>query len=278
MDINALFKRALGKCKRVLKILPPDEIGGSITNYLQTILLEDTLPSLDILIPYQFQISFKVGDLIPVSDPTQLAAELNCELPSYDDRYALYRIPKKLTRGRGIMEIKSIVPPARNSNDAFAGFPTGVGIGSTMTNQFGRYSSATMYELSCLSSLSYLDGMLAGQTQVKFRTYFYQPNLLWIVKPYGVDKGLRLTACFLLKNDPSLLTVPDVSFEKVAELFVLDVRARIYNEFGYISEIETPYGTTNSGISDWSGCEAERKELFDTLQNSSHLYKSAMKS
>lgn len=275
MDINLLFRGAVGKCGRVLKALPTSEI-GSVTEYLRRILEEDTLPSLDILIPYQSAMSFQVGQLDLVSDVGQLYQTGDLTLPTHDDRYVIYRIPGELTRGRGIMGIKSLVPARRGSTDNFLGFPTG--LGSTMVNQFGRYSSATMYEYSALSTLSYADGMLQGQSQVKFRYYFYPPNILWLIKPYGLDSGMRVTATFLLKNDPTLLTIPDRSFEKVKELFVLDVRARIYNEYGNLTEIDTPYGSYNLGIDNWSSAESERKELFDQLQSMIHVRNSSMKS
>lgn len=281
MDINLLFRTVMGKCGRVLRVLPKDEIGGSINAYLTEILETDLLPDLDVLIPYQFQISFNVADLEPISD-TDARNGLTGAVPSmpgYDDRYALFRIPKKLTKGRGIMDIKSLVPASgRATDDRYTGFPTSTGIGTTMANQFGRYSSANPWERSALSTLTYMDGLLQGQSNVKFRSYFYQPNILWLVKPYGSDSGMRLTGCFLLKNDTSLLTVPDVSYPVVANLFVLDVRARIYNEFGHLSEIDTPYGSVNLGIGDWSGCEAERRDKFAELQAQAHIHNSAMKS
>lgn len=279
MDINILFRAAMGKCGRVLKVLPPEEIGGSINQYLTDILEVDTLPSLDILIPYQFHVSFSISDLIPVSN-TEMVNGLGLpSMPAYDDRYAIYRIPKTVTKGRGIMGIKSITQANGNPlNDNYSAFPTGVGVGTTMANQFGRYSSAVPWERAAISTLTYMDGLLQGQCSVKFRTYFYQPNILWIIKPYGLDKGMRLTANFLLKNDLSLLTIPDVSAVKVQELFILDVRARIYNEFGHISELDTPYGSVNLNIGDWSGCEGERRDLFETLQATAHIHNSAIKS
>lgn len=279
MDINKLFRGVMGKCGRVLKVLPKEEIGGSINQYLTEILETDTLPALDILVPYQYQVSFNIADLTPVTN-TEVENGLNVpSIPTYDDRYAIYRIPKSITKGRGIIGIKSVVPANGNPlDDNFAAFPTGVGIGTTMTNQFGRYSSAVPWERSAISTLTYMDSMLQGQSNVKFRTYFRQPNIFWVIKPYGTDKGMRLTAIFLLKNDPSLLTIPDVSFVKVQELFVLDVRTRIYNEFGYLGELDTPYGTVNLNIGDWSGCENERKELFEQLQATAHIHNSAIKS
>lgn len=279
MDINKLFRVAMRRCGRVLRVLPKDEIGGSINQYLTDILEDELMPALDILIPYQYQVSFNIEDLTPVSGSEWDAEANSAAMPAYDDRYAIYRIPKKLTKGRGIMGMKSLVPASGNSSDVrYTGFPTGVGIGSTMANQFGRYSSAMPWERSALSTLTYADGLLQGQTSIKFRSYFYEPNILWIVKPYGVDRGMRLTACFLLKNDPTLLTVPEVSFVKVAEMFVLYVRAAIYNQFGYLSEIDTPYGSVNLNIGDWSGCESEAKELFETLQATAHIHNSALKS
>ena len=281
MDINLLFRGVMGKCGRVLRVLPPEDIGGSINQYLMDILETDTLPALDILVPYQYHVSFTISDLIPVSNTKDMRSlyDDNPTMPTYDDRYAIYRIPQTLTKGRGIMGIKSLIPDGGTAqNSGYSAFPTGVGVGTTMTNQFGRYSSAVPWERSAITTLSFADGLLNGQTNTKFRSYFYEPNILWLIKPYGGNVGTRMTAVFLLKNDPSLLTIPNVSFVKVQELFVLDVKARIFNEFGHLSEIDTPYGTVNLGIGEWSGAENERKELFDQLQSTAHYHNSAMKS
>lgn len=280
MDINLLFRSAMRKCGRVLSVLPKEDLGGSINAYLTGILMDETLPALDILIPYQLQISFNISDLTPISATTY--SEVAPSAPAYDDRYSIYRIPKELTKGRGIMDVKSVVMGDKVSSSGTSmldvRYSTGLNVGASLPNQMGRFSSSVPWERSALMSARIVDSLLQGQATNNFRTKFFQPNILWIKRPYGETSGLRLTACFLLKNDPSLLTIPDVSTVEVQKLFILHVKASLYNQFGHLSEGDTPYGSYNLNMSDWSGCESEANELFSQLQATAHIHNSAIKS
>ena len=278
MDINRLYRSAERACGRVLDILPEEKI-GSIRKYLSEILEDETLPSLDIIYPRLLKRTFNTSELIPLS-----RADITTVVPRaiYDNRYLGYRIPFDITDGLQIMSIKNLVPTTTfnlDSNVVPTHGPGGVLIGAswnvTGPNKWGRYSSANMYEVAVQGISNYADNLLAGQFTQSFRYYFYPPNILML--PVSADRNLTLSGTFCVKNDPNLISINDTAWEGIKNLFILDVKKTIWNQFGIYSQINTPNGEIDLKIDDWSNAENERKELYEQYLSTAHLRTSAMR-
>lgn len=275
MDINLLFRAAERRCGRVLRVLPKEEI-GSPREYLMQVLQDETLPTLNICLPYQVKKNFTLESLISCDFMKDGSYDQRI-----DDRYAVYRIPPEVVNGQEIMSIKDLVPSTQISR---GGITDGYVVGSTTLgfrnitgpNKYGRYSSANVYESVCMSQLEYADKLLMGNIQSQFRYYFYQPNILLISRMYATAGG-QFVATFNLKNDPNLVTIPDTAFDGVKKLFILDVKAALYGDYGIFGEVETPNGTVNLGIGEWSGAEQERNELANEYRAKAHIRNSSMR-
>lgn len=274
MDINNLFKAAERKCGRVLKLLPKDEIGSS-REYLMKVLQEETLPTINIVFPQIIKKTFPISILTPL-----IYKQDASYVKDIDDRYAAFRIPLELTDGCEIMSIKSLVPATQVSQSGVDGYiigPTAFGFRTvTGPNKWGRYGSANMYESVSMAQLEYVDKQLMGTIQSQFKSYFYPPNILYITRYYA-NPGLVLTGSFCVKNDPNLISIPDTAFDGIKKLFILDVKASIYGEYGIFNELDTPYGVLNINISDWATAEQDRNELAEQYRSMSHIRTSSMR-
>jgi hypothetical protein len=278
MDRNLLLKAGMRACGRVLKLLPTDGDSGigSPTKYMTRILSEETLPSLNILHPFIIKKTFSVASLIPIDvrNPELIDLSINNALMGRvinDDRYSIYRIPSEVTDGYPILTIKSCVPVRAN----------GAGIGSygsyyneaPWNTHFGRSTSGDLYGTVLAADVDYVDRMLVGEVSRQFRFYFFEPNILSITNYMGA-----LNASFCCKNDESLTTLDDMTYEATKRLFILDLKKSIYNEYGNFTELDTPYGSLDLKIGDWSSAENERNELFDSYRSTSHFRTSSMRS
>lgn len=274
MDLNMLLRAGMRECGRVLKLLPTDEI-KSPTDYMMTIIREETLPSLDILHPMIIKKTFSTDALIPieVNDPTVLDSRIPRKV-MLDDRYSKYRVPLELTDGHEIMTIKSCVPISSNYGPMMDGFGRyGSYCGLPWNNHFGRATSGDLYGAALLSQVNYADRQLVGEISRNFRFYFYPPNILMLTNYIG-----PLNAAFCVKNDENLLSLDDMTYEGVKKLFLLDLKKSIYNQFGNYTEIDTPYGTLDLKIQDWASAEQDRNELYDTYRSTSHFRTSTIRS
>lgn len=273
MDINKLFRAGMRECGRVLKVLPQEEIGSPM-EYMMNVLKEETLPSLDIIHPRLFKVTFGIQKLIKINDQTELDGY------GLDSRYIGYRIPRELTEGLDIMSIKSCVPSSSLDIGNPSGDPYDTHGIFTLTGgssrNFGRYSSANLYEAAAYAQLNYADRLLAGQFTSAFRYYFYPPNILMILSSYATSNQ-SLTVTFCLKNDENLVSVEDTAYEGIRRLFLLDLKKSIYNEYGLFSNVETSIGSIDLKIDDWSSAENDRNELYDTYANTAHFRTSSMR-
>jgi len=279
MDINRLFRAAERECGRVLKILPKDEIGGSVRQYLTDILNDETLPSLNIVYPRLLKRTFNTCELTALS-----RADVTNIIPRaiFDNRYIGYRIPSDITDGLKIMSIKNCVPTTHFSLDSNAipthgpgGLLVGASWNVTGPNRWGRYSSANMYEVAGQGILNYADNMLAGMYTQSFRYYFYPPNIIML--PIAAEHNIALSVTFCVENDPNLISISDTAWEGVKRLFILDVKKAIWSQFGIYTQISTPYGEIDLKIDDWSSAAGERNELYDQYLGSAHLRTTAMR-
>lgn len=259
MDINKLFQAAELQCGRVLKILPEEDI-GSPKKYLQKVLDISTLPSLDALYPRI--ITLKLSDL------TSIGSRGN---------YIGYRIPTSATEGLDILSIRTLVPKTYSdttSNIDNCNPGTIHDVRSyAYPNRFGRYSSANMYESIVTAQIIYADRMALSQVIESPIPRFEAPNILWINKTQSSYAGYDVQVC--TKNDKNLLTIDDRVFEGVKRLFILDVKAAIYGEYGMFTQLETPFGTIDLKIDDWSNASQERQDLYDQYESQAHLRKHA---
>lgn len=275
MDLNKLLTAGMRSCGRVLKLLPEKEI-KSPTEYMMSILRDETLPSLDILHPMIIKKTFSTADLIPIelNDPTAFDVQIPRKV-ILDDRYSKYRIPLEITDGHEIMTIKSCVPVSSNYGPA----TDGCGLYGNYYNElpwnnhWGRATSGDLYAAVLTANINYADRQLIGEVSRNFRFYFYQPNILMITNYMG-----PLNASFCVKNDENLITLDDMSYDAVRRLFILDLKKSIYNEFGNFTEVDTPYGTLDLKIQDWSSAEQERNELYDTYKSTAHFRTSSIRS
>lgn len=274
MDINLLFRAGMKACGRVLNILPKKEIGSPM-EYMMDVLKNDTIPSLNIVFPRLFATTFSINRLIPVAEPSEYVEQG----ATLDISYSYYRIPSELTEGQGIMSIKSCVPVTHTG----AGSSHGCLIGETdilhgrfSARNYGRYSSANLYEAAAYANLNYADRQLAGQFTDSFRYKFYPPNILAILSSYAT-RNLTLTVTFNLKNDPSLITVEDTAYEEIRKLFILDLKKTIYDEYGIFDNVQTQNGELNAEISKWESAEDRRDELYKELLYTAHFRTSSMR-
>lgn len=270
MDLNLLLKAGMRECGRVLKLLPTNEI-KSPTEYMMTIIREETLPSLDVLHPMIIKKNFSTSDLIPVEVNSE--SVFDPQVPNrmmLDDRYSKYRIPLELTDGHEILTVKSCVPVSSNCGPMMYGYN---GYNLPWNNNFGRSTSGDLYGSVLLSQVNYADRQLIGEVSRNFRFYFFPPNILMITNYTG-----PLNASFCVKNDENLISLDDMTYEGVKRLFILDLKKSIYNEFGNYTEIDTPYGTLDLKIQEWSNAEQERNELYDNFKSTAHFRTSSIRS
>ena len=259
MDINKLFQAAEFECGRVLKILPEKEI-GSPKQYMTKVLEISTLPSLDILYPRIITIS--IGDLTPIGTRGNNVG---------------YRIPFNKTEGLEIISVRSLV--TKTTNEQISGIDMN-NVATTNNvrmyayhNRFGRYSSANMYEAIVTAQINYADRMALSQVLEAPTPRFEAPNILWLNRSASGYASYDVQLC--TKNDPNLVTIDDRVFEAVKRLFILDLKAAIYGEYGILSTIETPFGTIDLKIEDWSNARQERQDLYDQYESMSHLRRHA---
>lgn len=273
MNITLLYEAGMRACGRVLKVLPQDEIGSPLM-YMQKILREETTPALNILLPRLLTKTFPIYALTKVAEGDDDFASIQA---SMDSRYNAFRVPSHLVNGAPIQGVKDCFP-AYTTTSQDGGLDHSGYFGSSYPNKYGRYSSANLYSRVLMTNLRYADALVAGTINPQFRFKFFQPNILWINKPYADDSSQFITATFRVNNDDDLVTVPDTAFEGIKKLFILDLKRSLFNEYGMFSELETPYGTVNLRMDDWSGAESERDEYYKDLLGTSHFRNTSMKS
>ena len=265
MDINRLFKAGNNTCGRVLRLLPEKEI-GSPKKYMMDVLQEETLPSINDLIPVVYRTILNTDSLIRIHREDMTG-------------YVGYRVPVELTKGLKMRGVRSISTGSlgynnqqyRNNGIGFIGTSSWL---SAAPNRFGRYSSANLYETVLGALTSYADLQLLGSIQEAPIPRFEEPNIIWLNSTYGSINSFF--AVLLLDNDPNLLSVPDESYEAVKRLFILDLKKTIYNEYGVLSNIDTTLGPLDIKIDEWSNAESERNELYEQYDQLSHIRKSTI--
>lgn len=277
MDINLLFRSGMRSCGRVLRVLPKDEIGSPM-EYMMGVLKDETIPSLNIVYPRIFQAEFLLQDLIKinnVSDDNTLR-----HIKGLSEKYTYYRVPKELTEGLAIMSVRSCLPSttfSRENTNHNSMFGTVNSLHSWGTSRnFGRYSSSNLYEAAAFAQLNYADRQLAGQFTEPFRYKFYPPNILAVISVYASDR-LALTTEFNLENDENLISIPNTAYEGVRQLFILDLKKTIYNEYGIFSPIQTQNGDIDLKIDDWASAENDRNEKYNEYLTTAHFRTSTMR-
>lgn len=278
MDINKLFKAGMRTCGRVLRLLPTEgDMGiGSPIKYMKSVLMDETLPSLDIVHPMIVKKTISTGQLIPVdvNDSEVFSLAAGNRIASRvinDDRYSTYRIPSSIVDGQEITDIKSCVPVGVNTG-SIGGYGDYYN-GRPWNSHFRRSASGDLYGAVLAGAVDYADRQLLGSVSRQFRFYFFDPNILMITNYAG-----PLSIAFNLCNDPSLITLSNTAYEGVRRLFILDLKKSIYNEFGNYTELDTGVGSLDLKIQDWSNAEQERNELYDTYRSTSHFRTSSIRS
>ena len=266
MDINRLFKAGENACGRVMSILPEKEI-GSPKQFMMDVLKDETLPSINDLIPKVYRTILNVDQLIPIN---------RVDMTSYIG----YRIPIGLTQGLSIRGIRSLSTGTSGyNNQVYRDSQTTGYIGASSwlaaaPNKYGRYSSANLYETALGSMVSYVDLQLLGQFQEAPIPRFEAPNIMWLNKTYQSAKSFFVV--LLLNNDDNLISVDEESYEAVKKLFILDLKKTIYNRYGMLSNIDTALGSIDLKIDDWSGCSDQRDDLFNEYDSMSHIRKTSI--
>ena len=273
MNIDLLFRSGMRTCGRVLNVLPTDDI-GSPAIYMQRILREETLPSLNILLPRLLTKTFPISILTKVGDGDPFSKE--SEGGNIDSRYNAYRIPSTIVDGATIIGIKDCFPAYGSSGNDYHSY-AGNGLGEIYPNRYGRFSSSNLYSRALTNTLRYADAQLVGTMTPQMRAKFYEPNIILINKPWADNDGLSITVTFKLSNDENLVTVPDTAFEGIKKLFLLDLKKSLYNEYGMFSELETPYGNISLKIDDWSSAESDRDALYTEFLGTAHFRNTSMR-
>lgn len=259
MDINRLFKAGMKSCGRVLKVLPEKEI-GSPNEYMMDVLQTITLPSLNELYPRLKRINIARDKLVRVDSSTKQMVG-----------YVGYRIPMEAVNGLKIHGIKSY----NSGGSCDASISCGVGHQPyNYPNSYGRYSSANLYEAVTIAHIAYLDTQLLGSISEAPTPKFEPPNIIWINATYGNASVYDIT--LLTDNDINLISLPDHLFEGVKRLFILDLKTSIYDEYGILSNVDTPLGTIDLKIDDWASAEDQRRELYDSYDALSHIRKTSI--
>lgn len=259
MDINRLFKAGMKSCGRVLRVLPEKEI-GSPNEYMMDVLQTITLPSLNELYPRLKRINIARDKLVRVDSSTKQMIG-----------YVGYRIPMEAVNGLKIHGIKSY----NSGGSCDPSISCGIGHQpSNYPNSYGRYSSANLYEAVTIAHIAYLDAQLLGSISEAPTPKFEPPNIIWINATYGNASVYDIT--LLTDNDINLISLPDHLFEGVKRLFILDLKTSIYDEYGILSNVDTPLGTIDLKIDDWASAEDQRRELYDSYDALSHIRKTSI--
>lgn len=250
MDINRLIKSIKMDVGIILDALPNKDS----TEYIMDVLDVKTLPSFDIVYPYITKKIIHREALIEIPTP-----ENNNEM--------IFRIPSKLVDNIGIMSIRHIKPLATSNTAICNGWANNCGGYGIGTNKFGRTSMNPLYEASWMTNIGYAESQLAGLFTESMTFYFDEPNIVRINKKYNHVEMFEFEFC--LKNDCSLMNIPDTVYEYFKKLLLLDVQTTIYNQYKLFENIELPVGNLNLMISEWSGLEDKRDELFREMKNKS---------
>ena len=257
-----------------MNILPQKEIGSPI-EYMTKVIRNQTLPSLNIIYPRFIKKSFPIYALKKVDDGDAIFH--NGAKQGMDSRYAAFRVPSELLDGCRMIGIRDAFETYGNSSGSDNMY--GAGLGTMYPNKYGRFSSANVYARAFGNMINYADAQLVGTMKPSFRVKYEPPNKILINHPYCEDGGLFITVEFKVSNDENLLTVPETAYESIKQLFILDLKARIYDEYSMFSEVDTTTGTPiNIGIADWSSAESDRDAKFAEFQATAHFRNSTMRS
>lgn len=251
MDINKLVRSVLLDIGPIIKMLPAEDTGGSPKNYLMEILELKTLPSINRVYPHIVT--------------TYLSRDSLTEISTDDHRrMRMFRMNlEELTGGAEIMSIRSLQPVRSTLGDCHGHVST------TGLNRFGRSSSSALYGAAIGTMVRYADGLLAGSMHKPIQPRFHEPNIIEIDSTLNHIDLFKIELC--VAQDINLITFPESGFDQIKQLFLLDVRSTIYNNYNHMDGIETAFGSINLKISDWSGAESERLSLFEKLLDQSHL-------
>ena len=251
MDINKLVRSVLLDIGPIIRMLPAEDTGGSPKNYLMEILELKTLPSINRVYPNIITTYLSRDSLTEV-----------CE--NEHTRMRTYRMNlQEITGGAEIMSIRSM-HPVRSKTDVCCGH-----VSTTGLNRYGRSTSASLYGASIGTMVRYADGLLAGAIHKPIQPRFHEPNIIEIDSVYNHIDLFKIELC--VAQDINLITFPESGFDQIKQLFLLDVRSTIYNNYNHMDGIETAFGSVNLRISDWANAESDRMNLFEKLLGESHL-------
>lgn len=275
MDISLLLSAGMMSCGRVMKVLPQSEI-KSPQEYMMKVIRNQLLPALDVIYPRLLPPkTFRVEMLTKVNDGDGIFQD--AALQGMDSRYNAFRVPSQLLDGCRMLGIK-------NWHETYSTVNTdnglyGVGLGNMYPNRWGRFSSANVYARAFGNMVNYADAQLMGTMKPSLRMKYYPPNIVMINKPYADIPDMCITCTFKVGNDENLITVPDVAYMAIKDLFILYLKERIYTEYSMFSEIDTTTGNpVNLGISDWSSAESDAAQKFADLQATAHFRNTSMMS
>lgn len=275
MDMSLLFAAGMKSCGRVLRILPQSEI-GSPEEYMRVVVKRDLAPALDDILPRLITKTFRIFELTKVEDGDAALARTDNAV-GIDSRYNAYRVPSKLLDGGNMLGIKNYFETYGNGNGMDGIY--GAGLGNMYPNKYGRFSSANMYARSFGNLVNYADAQLISTMQPALRMKYKNPNILLINKPYADRDEETFTVTFKVSNDLELLEVPPTSFMSIKRLFILYLKASIYEEYAMFSEVDTTTGVpVNLTISDWSSADSDADQLFMEMKQTAHFRNTSMMS
>lgn len=251
MNINKLFKAMEFKFKRILSILPSDEI-KSPQQYLENIFNLFTLPEINSIFPNIInELAVKQRHLVLVNDD-KLSNKVT------------YRISDELSHGLSIRDIRDFVPlTSESSHYEYSPFSFGE------VNKYGRMSSASLYSSVMKSNLAYVDLQLSSKLVEPLVWYFYSPNIIEFTRSYDYAGMYKIQ--LVTDQDPSLISIPEKNYLEIEKLFRLDIQSIIYEQYKHFEDIDTIFGQLGLRISDWSNSESEKDELLTQHKSTAHL-------
>jgi hypothetical protein len=102
-----------------------------------------------------------------------------------------------------------------------------------------------------------------------FTFKFLQPNLLYL---YNMSTmASEVTIEFAVEHFENLASIPNTAWHSFEELALLDIKQFLYGVLKRYDSLQTAHGTINLHIDDWSGAEAERKDLIEKWRDVYHL-------
>lgn len=133
----------------------------------------------------------------------------------------------------------------------------------------GTYSDIDLYLLSGMSKT--VQGIAAGQAQLMLADQMRQePSYEYLgqnkVKMFGWPRT-ELRFKVAAEHDPNGESIPDGCYASFLELATLDMKIFLFNNLRLYDNLNTPFGSINLRLDDYSNAVGERKEWLEKAED-----------